>query len=310
MPKAKKSKKSKAKAKKKAPAQGQRLRNVCFTWNNYPDGWETVLQGMPNATYVIVGEEIGEEGTKHLQGYAELSKQTYFSVLKKWCPQMHLESRRGSQTQAIDYCKKDGKCKEMGERKKMGERNDISDLRAMIEAGSSELELFKESDAMFKYHKAASKYRMLKLQEKFSRFHKVEVVVLWNEKSGSGKTRRAWELCKDPYVLPVNEGKWFDNYNGQADLIIDDYEGEMEYRTFLKILDGYPYQVPTKGGHAWKCWSQIVITSNVDPRDWYPAQEDYGPLERRISREEKRYQRPQDLEEVPETSDEEEGGEN
>ena len=41
----------------------------------------------------------------------------------------HMEKRRGSRTEAADYCKKDDKWKEFGERKeddKPGERTDIS----------------------------------------------------------------------------------------------------------------------------------------------------------------------------------------
>ena len=32
-------------------------------------------------SYVVVGEEIGEEGTSHLQGYGELKKRTKFTTV-------------------------------------------------------------------------------------------------------------------------------------------------------------------------------------------------------------------------------------
>jgi hypothetical protein len=90
------------------PSQPQsQLKTYCFTINNVsPD----CIPCLPSfATYVCFQPEIGESGTPHLQGYIELSKAMRISALKKlgspWSL-AHFEGRRGTQAQAIDYCRK------------------------------------------------------------------------------------------------------------------------------------------------------------------------------------------------------------
>jgi len=58
--------------------------------------------------YIIYGVEKGEKGTPHFQGYIELQKRVAFDVVKRAINNSHIESRRGSQQQAIEYCKKKG----------------------------------------------------------------------------------------------------------------------------------------------------------------------------------------------------------
>lgn len=63
--------------------------------------------------------------------------------------------------------------------------------------------------------------------------------------------------------------QWFDGYNEQPIVIIDDYRGEYPVPMFLKLLDRYPMQVPIKGGFVNWSPKKIYITSNVEPRHWY-----------------------------------------
>jgi len=79
-----------------------------FTLNNptdadKPDTW--VTSGA--ATYVVWQMEVGANGTPHYQGYVELTKRSRLSALKKLAPLAHWELRKGTQQQAIDYCKKE-----------------------------------------------------------------------------------------------------------------------------------------------------------------------------------------------------------
>ncbi len=76
---------------------------------------------------------------------------------------------------------------------------------------------------------------------------------------------------------------WCDGYSGQADIVIEDFAGSIEYRILLRMLDEYKLQMPVKGGFVAWAPERIWISSNLHPRDWYPSNNyDGGPLERRL----------------------------
>ena len=82
----------------------------CFTYNNYPDDaverLETVF-GSFSIDYIF-GKEVGEEGTKHLQGYIEAPIKIR-PIEKLGLPkEIHWEKTRGTRIQNITYCSKDG----------------------------------------------------------------------------------------------------------------------------------------------------------------------------------------------------------
>ena len=43
--------------------------------------------------HIVLGDEIGENGTKHIQGYVEFKNQITFKSLKKQLPTAHIEER-------------------------------------------------------------------------------------------------------------------------------------------------------------------------------------------------------------------------
>lgn len=82
----------------------------CFTYNNYEQKEIEQLSSAFSAECkeYIFGEEIGESGTKHLQGYIQFKKRNRPSSLKL-SPKIHWEKCKGTRKQNIDYCTKDGK---------------------------------------------------------------------------------------------------------------------------------------------------------------------------------------------------------
>jgi len=82
----------------------------CFTFNNYPEQLEKMEQEFKVfCIKYIYGKEIGDSGTKHLQGYLETNKKIRFEQLKKYLedyPGIHLEKCRNINS-SITYCKKD-----------------------------------------------------------------------------------------------------------------------------------------------------------------------------------------------------------
>ena len=118
-----------------------KYRNIVFTLNNYTNQKFEDLKNCELFKYVIIGKEVGESGTLHLQGYAELVSQTRFNRIKMIDPRLHIEKRFGSQYQAIEHCKKENDCYEFGEKRVRGERTDLLKLRDEIKNCLSQREL-------------------------------------------------------------------------------------------------------------------------------------------------------------------------
>lgn len=81
-----------------------------FTLNNYSKEEYEELKTFCSSECkaFIIGKEIGEKGTPHLQGYIEHKKKIRLSGLKKINGRCHWEKAKGNQLQNIEYCSKDG----------------------------------------------------------------------------------------------------------------------------------------------------------------------------------------------------------
>lgn len=88
--------------------------------------------------------------------------------------------------------------------------------------------------------------------------------------SGTGKSRKAFEEMPSAYSKPA--GPWFDGYDGEREVIIDDFvPGEdLSLSFIMRICDRYPLRVPIKGGHVpWRA-TTIIFTSNYPLEEWIP----------------------------------------
>jgi len=136
----------------------------CFTLNNYTEEERDALRSL-KCKYIVFGYERGEEGTPHLQGYVHLSTQKTLSAMKKFIPRAHLEPRRGTIDEAVDYCKKDGDFEEYGEKPKTQQEKGVSEKarwkRIFEKAEEGDEEWLKENEpnvafkhmATFRSHK-------------------------------------------------------------------------------------------------------------------------------------------------------------
>ena len=94
-------------------------RHWVFTLNNYNDG-ECEGGWLPEAEYWVIGKEVGETGTPHLQGYVvfmdryRLKQITDSHPVAKRC-HWEPQSKFSTPKQAADYCKKEGAFIEHGE---------------------------------------------------------------------------------------------------------------------------------------------------------------------------------------------------
>lgn len=88
--------------------------------------------------------------------------------------------------------------------------------------------------------------------------------------TGVGKSRRAWEEAgfeaypKDPCT------KFWDGYQGEENVVVDEFRGQIGISHMLRWLDRYPVSIETKGSGSVLRAKSIWITSNIHPRYWYP----------------------------------------
>lgn len=93
------------------------IKNFTLTINNYTEQDITNIHNFFNGfcNYLIYGFEEGEQGTKHIQGYAQMKKQKRFlSIIKFFNNRAHIEKAQGTPEQNKAYCSKEGNFKEFG----------------------------------------------------------------------------------------------------------------------------------------------------------------------------------------------------
>lgn len=107
--------------------------------------------------------------------------------------------------------------------------------------------------------------------------------VFWGT-SGAGKSYRARSEAGDDAYFKVPSTKWWDGYQGQINVVIDEFSGQISLCHILRWLDNYPCYVEIKGGATPLKAERFWITSNVSPNDWYPdaTEEQRRALRRRI----------------------------
>lgn len=263
-----------------------RFRNICITINNFTeDDRKLIFDKINDGTikYYIEGLEVGgNHQIPHIQGYMELSKQIGIKTIKAFLPRAHIEKRKGSQEQAIDYCKKDGIWQEWGERNQQGNRSDLDVVREMIKQGKTLKEI---SDVV-------TSYQALRFAEKYIQLH--EPKRSWKPKvtwiygvSGSGKTYWAKKLAGPNRWVSNKTLEWWQNYEGQENIVIDEFRAHYcPFTELLRILDEDEYSVMIKGGSRQLLAKNIYITSNRHPTEIYGqlSEEQVHQLTRRIDK--------------------------
>lgn len=269
-----------------------KMRNVCFTLNNYSEVDVSRLQQLEQAvSYLIFAKEVGELGTPHLQGYIEFenprSPGKGFKNFKSLMGECHFERRKGTAKQASDYCEfadypvcqvRNEWVHKYGELSRQGERIDWQQATTqIIDEGRDIVDVVADQPHLLPAIRALERLKSLAIQPL-----EREVHVTWLYGSpGSGKTRYIWDNYLNVYSKP--SGNWWDGYNGEDVLLLDDFDAEIPFQELLKVLDRYKYRVPIKGGYIGARWSKVFITTNAHPDTFYRFAPNRAALVRRIT---------------------------
>lgn len=239
-----------------------KFRNWAFTLNNYsildydaPKSWSGVK-------YAVIAREVGESGTPHLQGQISFVAQRNLSGLKKLFPKAHWE-RTINLYASIKYCMKDGDYYEIGQRPKSKEELGKSEQERWQQAKQFAIsgQIDKVPDDIYVRY-----YRTLKDIKKDHMEMPADctdVTGYWiYGPPGYGKSRFA--RAHNPDFYDKMPDKWWDGYQDQASVIIDDLD---KYHVSIGSLlkrwsDRYSFHAESKGGAMQIRPKRIVVTSN------------------------------------------------
>lgn len=90
----------------------------------------------------------------------------------------------------------------------------------------------------------------------------------------SGKSRKAYELYPDAFWV-YHTHNMFGRYRGEKVVIMDNFNGKINYKTIATLLDRYPLQVKTDGGSFPLMATRFVLITNKKIEDLYPKQEGF-----------------------------------
>lgn len=85
-------------------------RKWVFTLNNWnEEEYNNIKNFCCDKLYYIIGQEVGDNGTPHLQGYIRSKGGIRFETIKKLIPRAHIEHAKGSDEENFMYCSKQNK---------------------------------------------------------------------------------------------------------------------------------------------------------------------------------------------------------
>lgn len=261
-------------------------RTWCYTLNNWTQQeYERLVNLDENLfTYHVIGKEVGENGTPHLQGCITFKQTKRFNAAKLTLGnRIHIEQLRETVFQAREYCKKDGDFIEIDNRRQ-GRRTDLEEATEALKEGGLKKVKDEHLTTYIKYpggfDKAAA--HLLPARNVANPPHCYWIYGA----TGTGKTKWVFDTFETEDIFCTTSNlQWFDGYRQQRVLLIDDFRAsDLKFNNLLRITDRYPYQVEIKGGMVHINSEYIIITSNKSPSEAYHnvVQEQMDQLERRM----------------------------
>lgn len=269
-------------------SNSKKYRNFCFTSFNGPIMFTNKMK------YLLQGKEVcPKTDREHIQGFVIFKLQRSLKVVMRDNKGVHFEICKSGIKQNLDYCMKEGNYTEEGIRPTgQGSRTDVKKLGDLIREGWTDKEICEyeaddESDwcgTWVRNYKGIREARRVLDTKK--RNWPMHVVIYWG-KPGTGKTRLVYDLHGVDNVYPKMVGKWWDGYNQEPTVLIDDFDPsncfDITFDFYLKLLDRYPMRVETKGGTCEFLSRTIIFTSNIDPDEWFLTKSNRDAFFRRVS---------------------------
>ena len=271
----------------------RKSRAWCWTLHNYTDNDLASLKLRGTLTYLMYGHEVGEAGeTPHLQGLAYFKHPIRMASVKAHlkAPRAHLEVMKGTVAQSVVYCSKEGGIfQEYGVRpldqaaKGLKGAEKYREALELAKAGDFEAICPKLRTVHYNTYKRVRMDFLLAQGMNLLPLHHEQKMHWFHGPSGSGKTVRARVDYPDAY-LKSGSNKWWDGYDGQEVVIVEDFDTRNEHMVFLlkEWLDIHPFMAEVKGSSIVIRPKLVVVTSNYHPADIWTKVQDSGPITRRL----------------------------
>lgn len=257
----------------------------CFTVNHDPESFELKESALVTKA-VYQTETAPTTGHVHIQGYIVFRKSRTMQQVKDYLGNdVHVAIAGGNSSQNFKYCTKAGGTNQriIGKwTNEQGKRNDLDSAKEAILDGISEKSLSETHfSAWCKYYKAFDRFRLLQCKPAWRDVH----VTLITGEAGTGKTKYVYDRhpSDDIYSILSYDPMWFDGYDQQDVLLLDDYRaGKLKTTELLRILDGHPIQLPIKGSSVWAHFTFVYITTNETTIEHWVDSHSKKALDRRI----------------------------
>lgn len=265
-----------------------------FYWSGVGDIQHICASLCAGKYYVFGCEKCPTTGRDHLQGYLEWTDKISMNALKKYFPNdtVHFEIARGTRLDNYKYCRKldtmapnvfwyvKPGCENM-HNEGQGTRTDLKEVYERIEQGVKVDDLAIENPMMYhQYGRTLTKLEDIVMRKKYRHGWFTECIWLWG-KTGVGKSHRAFDgYTPDKCYNWPNDGEWWDAYQQQELVIINDFRGEIRYADLLKMIDCWPYDVRRRGREPMPFLSKrVIITSSGPPEKIYAGVNERDSLE-------------------------------
>lgn len=276
-----------------------RSNRVCFTVNNYElediDNWFHYVElNKHKIIYAVIGEEIGQNETPHLQGFIHLNIDRKKAGINFWKAELpfgkkaHFEQARGTDEQNKEYCTKSGPYYEHGEPKE-----DTDKYQEIFELAKTDVDAAVQRDFEFgiryynalkniyeDYNKPQMQSKLLQLRpwqeqalEKLNSQSEREILFIVDEEGGKGKSVLAKHLLSGPKSWACQGGKIGDLmhcYDTTAEIAVFDMArcNNPDYYpwNFMENLkNGWFTSTKYKGGMKIFKPPKIIVFMNENP---------------------------------------------
>lgn len=281
-------------------------RKWVLTYNNPPSGdmFYAVMLGHEMCGKIKYAkwqlELAPTTGTPHMQMWVIVPKPIRHTGIRSLFPGCHVERQLGSDAEAEEYVQDPAKRApgpdsgpwEVGDRKSVGQgaRTDVNAVSAAVQRGESLEDIAAAYPSTY-----IRMYRGIEALKNIGVKDRTEPPKVFGFIGGAGigKTKAAVDYAEArdlTYWIHPGGGKWFDGYQQQKVVILDELDKwceEFGYGKCLRLLDRYKMSVEVKGSSKVFNSPVIIFTATKRPEQWFPDPGTGAPpkeqLERRIN---------------------------